>query len=210
LLIERSEGLETRSIKTSHNVATGTAYVIFENVKVPVANLLGKENQGFKVILYNFNHERWIIIVAIIAATRYVIEECFKWAHQRIVFGKRLIDQPTVRNKLAHMVAQLESIHSWLENLTYQMNNMTFEEQSRKLAGPLALLKLATTRVSLYVKDQSVQIFGGRALTQTGMGRVIESFMRTQKFGAILGGSEEIMADLGIKQAMKQFPNTKL
>jgi hypothetical protein len=50
------------------------------------------------------------------------------------------------------------------------------------------------------VADEAAQIFGGRALTQTGMGRYCERFWRTVKFGAILGGSEEIMADLGIKQ----------
>jgi alkylation response protein AidB-like acyl-CoA dehydrogenase len=50
------------------------------------------------------------------------------------------------------------------------------------------------------------QIFGGRAITRTGMGQVVERFQRATKFGAILGGSEEIMADLGVRQAMKRFP----
>lgn len=39
-----------------------------------------------------------------------------------------------------------------------------------------------------------------------GMGQIIERFNRATKFGAILGGSEEIMADLGIRQAIKYFP----
>ena len=59
LLIERGEGLETKPIKTGYSSAAGTAYVIMEDVKVPVENLLGEENQGFKCIMYNFNHERW-------------------------------------------------------------------------------------------------------------------------------------------------------
>lgn len=58
LLIERSEGLETKPIKTSYAASAGTAYVTFENVKVPVENLIGKENEGFKIVLSNFNHER--------------------------------------------------------------------------------------------------------------------------------------------------------
>ena len=41
----------------------------------------------------------------------------------------------------------------------------------------------------------------------TGMGSIVEKFQRTNKFGAILGGSEEIMADLGIKMAMARFPD---
>ncbi|KAI8893160.1 acyl-CoA dehydrogenase/oxidase, partial [Globomyces pollinis-pini] len=210
LLIERKHGVETKSIKTSHNTTTGTAYVIFENCKVPVENILGKEGGGFPVIMTNFNHERWAMIVCYLAACRLVIEECFKWANQREVFGKKLIGQPVIRNKLAHMVSKLESAHSWLENITYQMNNMNYKQQSKHLAGPIALLKMLTTRVCHDISDEAVQIFGGRAITKTGMGRIIEGFQRTYKFGAILGGSEEILADLGIKQAMRNFPNARL
>lgn len=90
------------------------------------------------------------------------------------------------------------------------MCNMSYDEQSKKLAGPIALLKLRCTRVSQYVGDEACQIFGGRAITKTGMGRLVEGFQRTIKFGAILGGSEEIMADLGVRQAMKGFPNARL
>nr|KAJ3419343.1 hypothetical protein HK105_007067 [Polyrhizophydium stewartii] len=206
LLVERGPGLETRSIKTSSSSASSTAYVTMENVKVPVENLLGREGMGFQVIMYNFNHERWVMIGAIIRACRYVVEECFKWAHQRKVFGKKLIEQPVIRNKLAHMIAEVEAVQNWLENITYQMNKMSYKEQSQKLAGPIALLKLQSTRVAHNVSDNACQIFGGRGITKTGMGRVIEAFQRTYKFGAILGGSEEIMADLGVRQAMKSFP----
>jgi alkylation response protein AidB-like acyl-CoA dehydrogenase len=55
LLIERGEGVETKPIKTSYSPAAGTAYITFDNVKVPVGNLLGKENKGLQVILSNFN-----------------------------------------------------------------------------------------------------------------------------------------------------------
>ena len=51
LLIERGEGVETTQIKTSYSTTAGTAYIKFDNVKVPVENLLGVEDQGFKVIM---------------------------------------------------------------------------------------------------------------------------------------------------------------
>ncbi|ORZ16220.1 acyl-CoA dehydrogenase/oxidase [Absidia repens] len=206
LLIERTEGVETKLIKTSSGSSAGTAYVTFDNVKVPVDNLLGVENEGFKVVLSNFNHERYIMLCGATMAARLVVEDCFKWANQRKVFGKRLIDQPVIRNKLAGMIAQLESMHNWLENLTYQMNHMDYKEQSIKLAGPLALCKYQMTRMLHHVSDDACQIFGGRAITKTGMGRNIETLQRTYKFSAILGGSEEIMADLGVRQALKYFP----
>jgi alkylation response protein AidB-like acyl-CoA dehydrogenase len=108
------------------------------------------------------------------------------------------------------MTAQIESVHNWLESITFQMTKMSYKEQSIKLAGPIALLKYLSTRVATHVSDEACQIFGGRAITKTGMGRAIEAFQRTFKFAAILGGSEEIMADLGIRMATKNFPYARL
>ncbi|KAJ3120031.1 hypothetical protein HK098_004924 [Nowakowskiella sp. JEL0407] len=210
LLIERSEGVMTKPIKTSYAASAGTALIIFENVKVPVENLIGREGQGFQVIMYNFNHERWAIICLIVRSSRGITEDCFKWAHQRKVFGKRLIDQPVIRFKLAGMFAQTEAMENWLENITYQMTQMDYKEQSQRLAGPIALLKYQATRVAHHVSDEACQIFGGRGITKTGMGSNVEQFQRTYKFAAILGGSEEIMADLGVRQAMKEFPKARL
>jgi alkylation response protein AidB-like acyl-CoA dehydrogenase/predicted heme/steroid binding protein len=62
LLIERGEGIETKAIKTSYSPTAGTAYITYDNVKVPVENLLGEENKGIYVILSNFNHERWTMV----------------------------------------------------------------------------------------------------------------------------------------------------
>ncbi|KAI7860955.1 acyl-CoA dehydrogenase/oxidase [Circinella umbellata] len=206
LLIERQDGVETKAIKTAYSPSAGTAYVTFENVFVPDANLLGVEDQGFRVVLSNFNHERFMLIAQSVSAARNAVEECFKWAMQRKVFGKRLIEQPVIRNKLAKMIASVESCQTWTENIAYQMNHMNYAEQADKLAGPIGLLKYHATRMMHDVADDACQIFGGRALTKTGMGKYIEDLQRTYKFNAILGGSEEIMADLGVRQAIKKFP----
>ena len=88
---------------------------------------------------------------------------------------------------------QVEGVQAWLEAITYQMQHMSHAEQAARLAGPIALLKLFATRVANDVSDEACQIFGGRAITATGMGQVVERFQRSVKFGAILGGSEEIM-----------------
>ncbi|ORZ12295.1 acyl-CoA dehydrogenase/oxidase [Absidia repens] len=206
LFIERDENVETKPIKTSYSAAAGTAYITFDNVKVPVENILGEEGKGFFVIMANFCKERWYICAAINAGSRGIIEDCFKWANQRKVFGKRLIEQPVIRNKLASMIADLEAVENWHENLTYQMSKMSYFEMATQLLGPVALLKFKCTRAAHNIADHASQIFGGRAITRTGMGKNVEAFHRTYKFAAILGGSEEIMADLGINQAMRIFP----
>lgn len=205
LIVERTEGLVTSTIKTSSSTSAGTALVVYENVRVPRENLIGSEGKGFAYVMSNFNHERWGMCVSGNRHARLIIEECFKWASQRKVFGAPLIKQPVIRMKLAHMISEVETVNAWIESITYQMCKMSHKEQSDKLAGPIGLLKFKQTRAATLVSDEAVQIFGGRALTKTGMGQQIERFQRTFKFHSILGGSEEIMADLGVRQALKYW-----
>ncbi|KAI9930551.1 hypothetical protein ASPWEDRAFT_132041 [Aspergillus wentii DTO 134E9] len=210
ILIPRDDNVETKQIKTSYSTAAATAFVQFENVKVPVENLLGEEHKGFIVIMSNFNHERYMMVCGVVRMSMTVVEECMKWCNQRIVFGKRLIEQPVMRQKLAHMISLCEANQAWLESIAYQMCNMTYAEQAANLGGPIGLLKSHATRAAQEIADQATNIFGGRGITQTGMGRIIEMFHRTYKFDAILGGTEEILADLGVRQAFKKFPKAML
>lgn len=210
LLIERQEGLETKLIKTSYSTAAGTTYIEYDNVKVPRNHLLGQENKGIHVVLSNFNHERWMMTCMTVRWCRTATEECLKWASQRIVFGKPLIEQPVIRAKIAKMISHTEAAQAWLESITYQMCNMTYAQQSKLLGGPIGLLKSHITRSAHELADEATNIFGGRALTQSGMGKVIEAFHRTYKFDAILGGTEEILADLGVRQALRSMPKAML
>lgn len=125
------------------------------DVKVPVENTLGKENEGLKVILSNFNHERLVMATGSCRAAREIVEQCFKWSSQRKVFGKPLIAQPVIRQHLAEMLQLVEAEQSWLENIVFQMTTMpSYAEQSDKLAGAstssctLAHLRQARSRCS--------------------------------------------------------------
>lgn len=162
LLIPRVEGVETTPIKTSYGSAAGTAFVTFDNVRVPVDNLLGKEGKGFAVIMSNFNHERWIMCCVIVRSCRFIIEECMKWSNQRLIFKSNLLAQPVIRHKFARMIAVVEGNQAWLESITYQMTSMTATEINANLAGSIALLKMASTRMAHDIADDAVQIFGGR------------------------------------------------
>lgn len=77
-LVERGEGVATKPIKTSYSSAAGTAFVTFDDVKVPSENMLGPEDGGIFVVLSNFNHERWVICCTSARAQRMIVEECFK------------------------------------------------------------------------------------------------------------------------------------
>ena len=113
---------------------------------------------------------------------------------QRKTFGKKLADHGVCRLKLAQMIGAFEPCVHWLDQITYQMNNLDYNQQSLKLAATTSLLKYQATRAANVIADHAVQLFGGRGITQTGMGINIERFNVGYKFGAILGGSEEIMA----------------
>ncbi|KAF1949792.1 acyl-CoA dehydrogenase family protein [Byssothecium circinans] len=210
VLVERQEGVETSLIKTSYSTTAGTAFIEFNDVKVPVENLLGEEHKGFTVIMSNFNHERFGMSAAVIRMSRTIVEETLKWTHQRIVFSAPLISQPAIRQKLAKMIALVEANQAWLESIAFQMSSMSYAQQNTHLGGPIGLLKSYATRCAHEIADEAVNIFGGRGITQGGMGRVVEMFHRTYKFDAILGGTEEILADLGVRQAMKRMPKAML
>ncbi|KAJ1307717.1 hypothetical protein OPQ81_001806 [Rhizoctonia solani] len=206
ILVPRVEGVETKPIKTSYSASAGTAYVTFDKVRVPVEYTLGEEDGGLYVLLSNFNHERWVLCCISTRAQRLITEECFKWAYQRKAFGKRLIDQPVVRHKLATMMARCESVQNWLENVTHQMCCMSYRVQADKLAGQMGFLKMYCTQTAQKTAADAVQIFGGRGITQSGMGRFIEHAYRTIAFDSILGGTEDVMGDLGVRQALRNMP----
>ena len=114
-----------------------------------------------------------------------------------------MIDHEVIRWKIAEMIRQIESTHAWLETITYQMN--TLEDAMTILAGPVSLLKAHSTKVFEYCAREASQIFGGNSYTQSGMGEKIERLYRDVRAYAIPGGSEEILLDLGVRQAIKRM-----
>jgi alkylation response protein AidB-like acyl-CoA dehydrogenase len=204
LLIEKSfPGVNVRKIETQGMRVSGSTYITFEDVKVPVENLIGKENQGFKVIMSNFNHERLGVIIQANRFSRVLYETACKYAHQRETFGKKLIQHDVIRNKLAQMACRIEGVHNWLEQLMYQFQVMSDQEASLRLGGPIAGCKaLATQTMELCAREAS-QIFGGLAYTRGGKAAKVERLYREVRALAIPGGSEEIMLDLSIRQALR-------
>ncbi|KAM5345695.1 hypothetical protein ACJ41O_011556 [Fusarium nematophilum] len=203
LLIERGEGVTTRRMNCQGVHSSGTTYITFEDVKVPVENLLGKKNQGFRVIMTNFNHERMGIIIQSLRFSRVCYEESVKYANKRRTFGKKLIDHPVIRMKLAHMARQIEASYNWLENLIYQCERMGETEAMLRLGGPIAGLKAQSTLTFEFCAREASQIFGGLSYSRGGQGAKVERLYRDVRAYAIPGGSEEIMLDLSMRQSLR-------
>ena len=100
------------------------------------------------------------------------------------------------------MVRQIEAANSWLELITYQMTQMSHDEQNVQLSGPIAICKTHITLLFEFCARESIQIFGGLGYTRTGQGEKVERLYRDVHAYAIRGGSEEVLLDLGVRQAM--------
>merc|ERR1712070_10582 len=191
-------------------MGSGTTYITFDDVKVPKGNILGKEGKGFKYIMENFNHERFAICCMTNRFSRVCLEEAIKFANKRKTFGKTLIEHPVIRWKCAEMARMVEATHNWLENVTYQMNTMKGQEAMLKLGGQTALLKVQCTKVFEYCAREAAQVFGGLVYTRGGQGEKVEHLSREVRAMAVPGGSEEIMLDLGVRQASKLAQMAKM
>jgi alkylation response protein AidB-like acyl-CoA dehydrogenase len=204
LLIDRHlPGISCRKIEIGAGKLSATTYITFEDVKVPAEMLMGKEGGGFKFILSNFLHERiWIVFQALRGA-RTCLEDAFQWAMKREVFGQKLIEQPVVRHKLGLCGKKVDALQAWTEQIVYEIDNMSEEEGNKQLAGTTALLKVEAGMVAKYVADECVKIMGGLGLTKTGQGARIEAISRGVIGLIVPGGSEDVMIDLGVREALK-------
>jgi len=81
--------------------SSSTALIAFDAVRVPARYLLGQEGQGFKYIMRNFTHERFVLAAMSNRYARVCLEEAVRYARQRKTFGKKLIEHQVIRHKVS-------------------------------------------------------------------------------------------------------------
>ncbi len=109
---------------------------------------------------------------------RTCLEESIKFANKRKTFGKKLIQHPVIRWKVAEMARTVEATHTWIEHLLYNMQKMEKTEADLKLGGLTALCKVQCTKTFEYCARESAQIFGGLSYTRGGQGAKVERLNR--------------------------------
>ncbi len=171
--------------------ASDTATLYFDNVRVPVENLIGEENKGFLVIMTNFNGERMGMAAQMEAFGRVCLEEAVEWARDRKTFGKRLADHQVIRHKIAMMKQKLNATQAYIR--------MCYEsiEAGNPNPGDIALLKVQASETMEFCAREAMQILGGIGYMR---GSRVERIYREVRVNAIGGGSEEIMRDLAARQ----------
>ncbi|KLJ12465.1 hypothetical protein EMPG_12504 [Blastomyces silverae] len=203
LLIPRTKGIRTRKIEIGADGLSATTYVIFEDAKVPVEYLVGSEGQGFRYVMSNFNHERLWIAFQTLRNARTCLQDAMAWAMKREAFGMKLIEQPVVRYKFGIMAKEVEALQAWTEQIVYELDHLSYQDGNRQLGGVTALLKVKGGQVNKFVADNCVQIMGGLGLTKTGQGSRIEAISRGTHSLIVPGGSEDVLIDLGVREALK-------
>lgn len=171
--------------------ASDTATIYFEDVRVPVGNLIGEENQGFRVIMNNFNSERMGMSFAMEGFARVCLEDAVSYARERRTFGKRLADHQVIRHKIAQMKQRINATQAYLQ---VSARSVIAGNES---AADIALLKVQASETMEFCAREAMQIMGGAAYMR---GCRIERIYREVRVNAIGGGSEEIMRDLAARQ----------
>ncbi|NIB41558.1 acyl-CoA dehydrogenase [Pseudomaricurvus alkylphenolicus] len=168
-----------------------TATIYLDNVKVPVTNLIGEENQGFLPIVHNFNHERIGIVSLSLGAAKVCMEEAAQWAVDRKTFGKPLSKHQVIRHKFAEMLKRINATQAYLDMCAWQMMQGQLQVQD------IAMLKVQATETMEFCAREAMQIMGGISYMR---GCKTERLYREVRVMAIGGGSEEIMRDLTARQ----------
>jgi len=123
LLVEGDRpGFERTKLDKMGWLASDTATLYFDDVRVPVENLITEEGAGFRAIVNNFNAERIDLAVQSTAFSRVCFDEAVAWARERETFGKRLADHQVIRHKLAEMDRMINASKAWLELLSWRLN----------------------------------------------------------------------------------------
>lgn len=168
-----------------------TATLYFDDCRVPVSNLVGRENQGFMAIMLNFNQERIMLAAQAYAFAKVCYEDALEYARARETFGKPLIRNQVIRHKLVDMRMRLEAVKANLDLTTWRVSN-----KHMPIAEVCMLKNFACTALE-WIANEAMQVFGGAGYLR---GARVERIYRETKVLTIGGGSLEVMKDLAARQ----------
>jgi acyl-CoA dehydrogenase len=187
LIIDKSDGVEASAIDKLGWHASDTGLISFQDVFVPEQNLLGRENEGFYLIMANFQWERLLMALGAVGAMRVAFEKTAAFAKERTAFGKPLTGHQALRHKLADVATAV-----------YTGQAVTYDALRRFVAGEdavqqVTMAKLVTQRACFDVMDTCLQVHGGAGYMKE---YEIERMARDARLGPIGGGTDEIMREI--------------
>jgi alkylation response protein AidB-like acyl-CoA dehydrogenase len=189
LILERGmPGFERgRNLDKIGQHAQDTAELFFNDVDVPVENLLGEEGQGFVQLVSNLPQERLSIAVAGVAAARAAMELTLEYVKERKAFGQPIGSFQNTRFVLAEIATEVELGQSYVDRCVLALNAGTLS------AEEAAMAKWWCTEMQKRTVDRCLQLFGGYGyMTEYPISRAyLDAWITT-----IYGGTTEIMKEI--------------
>ncbi|NLN66969.1 MAG: acyl-CoA dehydrogenase [Alcaligenaceae bacterium] len=167
--------------------AQDTSELFFDNVKVPVSNLLGEENAGFSYLMHELAQERLVIAVRAAASIESFLEKTIAYTRDRKTFGQSVFDYQNTRFKLAEAKAQSTMLRVFVDQcIALHLDKALSPAQA-------AMAKLNATEMQGRLLDMFLQMHGGYGyMSEYGIGQAwIDA-----RIGRIYGGSDEIMKEI--------------
>ncbi|TMN22025.1 acyl-CoA dehydrogenase [Lentibacillus cibarius] len=160
-----------------------TTELIFDNCRVPKANLLGEEGQGFKIAMSTLDGGRNGIAAQALGIAQGALDAAVDYAKEREQFGKPIAANQGISFKLADMATEVEASRL----LTYQA--AWLESEGKPYGKASAMSKLFSGDAAMRITTEAVQIFGGYGYTKD---YPVERYMRDAKITQIYEGTNEI------------------
>lgn len=160
-----------------------TAELIFNNVRVPKENMLGKEGEGFKIAMATLDGGRIGIAAQALGIAQGAFEHALAYAKERVQFGKPIGAQQIISFKLADMATKLRCARY----LVYSAAEL--KEQHQPYGMESAMAKMYASDIALEVTNDALQIFGGSGFLK---GMEVERAYRDAKITTIYEGTNEI------------------
>ncbi len=163
--------------------SSATAELIFNDVKVPKENLLGKEGEGFKIAMSTLDGGRIGIAAQALGIAQGAYENALEYSKERIQFGKPICQQQAIAFKLADMATKIRCARL----LVYSAAEL--KQEHMPYAMEAAMAKQYASDIALEVVNDALQIFGGTGYLK---GMEVERAYRDAKITTIYEGTNEI------------------
>lgn len=193
---KETEGLSfgKKEVKLGWN-SQPTAAVIFENARVPVANRLGEEGDGFKIAMMGLDGGRLNIGACSLGGARASLEAAKTYMQERKQFGKKLAEFQALQFKLADMATDLEAARLMLYRAAAALDAGNPEATQH-----CAMAKRFATDAGFQIVNEALQIHGGYGYIRE---YPIERYLRDLRVHQILEGTNEIMRLIVARRLLK-------
>lgn len=135
--------------------ASDTAQVFFENCMIPASHRLGDEGEGYKIALMNLESGRIGIGAQCVGMARAAFECALDYAHDRVTFGKPIIEHQSVAFRLADMATQLEAARLMV------LNAADLRDRAEPCLKQASMAKLFASEVAEKICSSAIQVLGG-------------------------------------------------